>query len=204
MPVNSLSLGYLVLSTAVYLSIIKLVGFLLPGRYYFSFTSFLFENRQFGDMAAAYIKLAIPLVVAFGLSFSQLWLREYAPATVSGRPRFRGLTEQQVSPTLAAGAALAAFLLAWPYILLWDLLIDPKLNNYRLVFYFSYLAYVVAYYFTAKAGAELAIVLRNPGRVTNSWSITEILQHPTARPIDAIVSGVSSAAVSYLLVRWLS
>ena len=157
---KSINFWFLVFSTGGFLFFVKFANFFMPGRYYFTFTSFLLEDGRTDSFWALTIKLALPFIFSLLLATFLNWIYKFTPATSSQKSGFQVLLQDQLSSTLSAGAALAALLLAWPYILLWDILIDPIHYDQRLVFYVSYLAYVVAYYLLARAGCQIAAIRR--------------------------------------------
>ena len=56
------------IATLINLLIIKMAAYLLPDRMYFSFSSFLFDDRSILKLQAVALKLALPFVTAFALA----------------------------------------------------------------------------------------------------------------------------------------
>ena len=198
---NSINFWLLIFSTATFLFFVKLVNLLIPGRHYFSFTHFLLEHTQADRHWDLIIKLALPLLFSLLLSITIFWIHAQAGETASYKSRFHHLLKYQLCPTLSTAAALTALLLAWPYILLWDILVDPRHNEQRLLFYLSYLAYVVAYYFLAKAGFQIAATLTQPIQLSWPHRLKEIKSNPLYRPLEAIVTGIVSGVISIAISR---
>jgi len=62
--------------------------------------------------------------------------------------------------SISVAAALAAFLLSWPLMLMWDNLVDPRWNDQRPLFLVFYAIYILSFYVTARFGAVLGALLR--------------------------------------------
>ena len=62
--------------------------------------------------------------------------------------------------SIAVAAALAAFLLSWPLMLMWENLVDARWNDQRPFFLVFYGIYVLSFYFTARFGAVLGALVR--------------------------------------------
>lgn len=62
--------------------------------------------------------------------------------------------------SIAVAAALAAFLLSWPLMLMWENLVDPRWNDQRPLFLVFYGVYILSFYFTARFGAVLGALIR--------------------------------------------
>ena len=70
---------------------------------------------------------------------------------------FWGATEIN---SVSVAAALAAFLLAWPVILLWDQVVGYDWQDKRHIFFAFYILYVLSFFITARLGARLGVLLR--------------------------------------------
>ena len=55
--------------------------------------------------------------------------------------------------SISVGAALLAFLLVWPIILLWDTVVQSQWANYQELFLGMYLLYIIAFFAVARCGA---------------------------------------------------
>ncbi len=62
--------------------------------------------------------------------------------------------------SISVAAALAAFLLSWPLMLMWENLVDPRWNDQRPLFLVFYGIYILSFYFTARFGAVLGALIR--------------------------------------------
>ena len=134
----------------------KLASYLTPYKLYFSFSSFLFSTRSLFRWEALAIKLLLPCAVGF-LAF-------YVPCRwmmISGGGRsgywsiYRYLAQQSETTARAAGF-FSALLLAWPYIIYWDVLMDPTLQHLQFPFMCVYLLYFASYAYFAGLGIEIA------------------------------------------------
>jgi hypothetical protein len=101
--------------------------------------------------------------------------------------------------TVTAAGFLTAFLLAWPYILLWDVLIDTSLRDYRLVFLIAYALYFVSFAYVARSAYQLALAIQ-----TGAWRSfdpfsKEVLDSPLIKPVITTISGIIAATVSSFL-----
>ncbi|RIA54997.1 hypothetical protein [Dichotomicrobium thermohalophilum] len=62
--------------------------------------------------------------------------------------------------SISVAAALAAFLLSWPLMLMWENLVDPRWNDQRPLFLVFYGVYILSFYFTARFGAVIGALIR--------------------------------------------
>jgi len=76
------------------------------------------------------------------------------------------------------GAAMAAILLTWPVLSLWDWVVREEWQALKFTFLAIYLLYAIAFFFTGKAAGQCAFVLRN--RLANSGF---------GQPIEAAADG---------------
>ncbi|PJN96563.1 hypothetical protein CNY89_01795 [Amaricoccus sp. HAR-UPW-R2A-40] len=198
---RSLHPSLFLLALLLNVAVIRLGSYLLPDRLYFSFSSFLFDNRDLVKPLALSIKLLTPFVAAFALTGVVMLLARGQSAAGAGKPGadLQAILTDQLPITLAYAAFFAALLMAWPYILLWDLLIDPAFARYRLLFLLAYFAYFTAYAFFALAGANTAraLLTPDPGRPPLTWST--LTTHPLTQPLFNAVGGAVSAAVAAFL-----
>jgi hypothetical protein len=58
-------------------------------------------------------------------------------------------------------AALGAFLLAWPVILLWDQVVRYDWQDKQQIFFAFYILYVISFFVTARLGARLGVLIRS-------------------------------------------
>jgi len=93
-----------------------------------------------GDYAAA-VLIRLGAVLLFGI----------AAGIAFGRHEFI---------SIAVAAALAAFLLSWPLMLMWENLVDPRWNDQRPLFLVFYGIYILSFYFTARFGAVIGALIR--------------------------------------------
>ena len=187
--------------TVLNFTAIKLAGYLLPNRLYFTFSGFLFDDRSILKLNAVLIKLALPFFVAFAATAALYWIRNIQ-RSLSGRSfTIDQIIEDQLVITMGFASFLSAFLLAWPYILLWDLLIDPILASQRLIFLFAYFAYFIGFAFFARAGVETAIALLDDDPTMKIMSLETLSDHPFVKPVLTAVGGAISSAIAAFLVN---
>ena len=62
--------------------------------------------------------------------------------------------------SVGVAGALAAFLLSWPLMLMWDRLVQSSWQDKKTLFLLFYAAYIVAFFITARAGGMLGAKLR--------------------------------------------
>jgi hypothetical protein len=181
------------------LAAVRMQAFILPDSLYFSFSAFLFDNRDLDKPVAIAVKLAIPAVVSF---LSVYLIANAQKARLKSLGDSGGLDRvlaDQVAITLAFAAFAAAFLLAWPYILLWDILVDPLLHRHRILFLLAYLAYFTAYAYFAVAGANTAKAVLTKRAIMPPLTVQGLLEHPYIRPLMNVVSGTASTFLSTFL-----
>ena len=188
------------IATLINLLIIKIAAYLLPDRMYFSFSSFLFDDRSILKLQAVALKLALPLVTAFALAAVVRWARNTQVQLFSEAPALNHTIQEQLEITLMSAAFLSALLLAWPYILLWDLLIDPRIATQRLLFLLAYLIYFVGYAYFARAGVEAAAVILSRDRENEPITLSTFTEHPAVKPVVTSIGGAIASAIAAFLV----
>lgn len=198
----SISPTLLVLAILANLAVVRLNGILLPDSLYFSFSAFLFDNRDLDRPLALAAKLAMPFLVAFAAIAAIHALRN-ARQKATGHPGpFDRLLEEQANATLVAAAFATAFLLAWPYILLWDLLIDPEYHRYRLLYTLAYMAYFIGYGYFALAGANTARALMARQETRAALTLGTLIDQPFIRPLaNAATGSLTTALATFLATR---
>jgi len=97
------------------------------------------------------------------------------------------------------GAALVAFILCWPMIVMWEnVVIDPDIDRKRNLFMGLYIAYVAMYYFVAKFGtqaARLAVdskLVKVSGPSIDIWKLASSL-------VGAIITTIITLTVTEVL-----
>ena len=131
-------------------------SYLTPYRLYFSFSAFLYSHRSLFRWEALALKLAIPCLVGFLLYWLPFqWMKATRGSRLSHWTLYR-YVECQAALTAQAAAFLAALILAWPYLVYWDVLMAPTLQDKRLPFLCVYLLYFIAYAYFAWFGVNLA------------------------------------------------
>lgn len=200
-PRRSINAPAFLVSVLATILLTKLASYLTPYKLYFSFSSFLFSTRSLFRWEALAIKLVIPAVVgflAFYLPFQ--WMQMPADGTRSYWSIYRYLAQQSESTARAAGF-FSALLLAWPFIIYWDILMDPTLQHLRFPFMCVYLLYFASYAYFAGLGIELArLVLRHrlPAAATRETS-TRLAWVEAVR--TSFMGVVTSAIATYFASR---
>jgi hypothetical protein len=177
----------------------KLVSFLTPYKLYFSFSSFLYNQTGALRWQSLALKLALPALFAF--VFYVLAYRFLESQQRYGRPADRVLAfvSDALEPSLKMGALFAAILLAWPFLVYWDILIEPTLRDRRFMFVVAYLLYFAAYYFFAGLGVQLAKAYLARGRKTHSLLAEGVGDFSWLAPLrDAAAGAVTSLLASGL------
>jgi hypothetical protein len=67
--------------------------------------------------------------------------------------------------SIGVAGAMAAFLLSWPLMLMWDRLVQSSWQDKKTLFLLFYAAYIVAFFITARAGGMLGAKMREGTRV---------------------------------------
>jgi hypothetical protein len=134
----------------------KVASYLTPYKLYFSFSSFLYSHRSLFRSEALALKLLIPCLVGF-LMFSLpfQWMGLTRGSQINYRAIYRYLVSQ-ASLTARAVGFFSALLLAWPFIVYWDILMEPVLQHLQFPFLCVYFLYFVSYSYFAGLGVNLA------------------------------------------------
>ena len=133
----------------------KAVSYLTPYKLYFSFSSFLYSSREIFRWEALTIKLLIPCVVGFLLYYLPFqWMRLTRGERISYQTVYRYLA-LQADLTARSTGFFSALLLAWPFIVYWDILMQPDLQRLQFPFLCVYLLYFVSYAYFAGLGVAL-------------------------------------------------
>jgi hypothetical protein len=96
----------------------------------------------------------------------------------------------------AIASALAALLLAWPVILMWDRLVSYEWQDRRALFLTFYVLYILSFYATGRLGAILGVKLR--GRVPHSWHIHS---EPAAAPEPAMGYSIARDLMLFIVTN---
>ena len=101
------------------------------------------------------MKLAIPVIVGFLLFyFPYQWLLLNGHKNAA-HPIVRYL-HLQADLSARFCAFFVALLMAWPFIIYWDLMVPPNINQYKTAFLFIYFLYFVSYSYFASLGVLIA------------------------------------------------
>lgn len=178
----------------------RAASFLTPYKLYFSFSSFLLDRGAPLRWEALAIKLLIPCLVGFLLFYAPFkWFESTRGRRFSFRKvRYLGA---QVDATARASGFFAALLLAWPFIVYWDVLMHPQVQHLRLPFFLIYFLYALSFAYFAGLGVHLGrLALRNslPTRDVES-ALTATRWAEALR--TSLVGLVTSAIATYLATR---
>jgi hypothetical protein len=140
----------------------KAASYLTPYKLYFSFSSFLYGTRSIFRWEALTIKLLIPVIVGFLLFVGPFyWMLATQGSAFSVRTFYRYLAQQSDLTARSVGF-FAALLMAWPFIVYWDILMEPTMIGFRFPFLCVYLLYFVSYAYFAGLGVSLGrLVVRD-------------------------------------------
>ncbi|MFM7333667.1 MAG: hypothetical protein ACKO2N_18610 [Tabrizicola sp.] len=192
---------FLIAALLAHLVAMRMGSFFLPDRLYFSFSAFLFDTRDLEKTTAVAFKLLVPYLVSALLMAAALgWERLRRPEPTQ-RMRLEG------PATLAFAACFAAVLMAWPYILLWDLLIAPELSGRRIPFLLAYMFYFAATALVALAGANTALALIDKGwsagivDENGKLSLAAVAGNRFARPLVELIGSALVASLAALVAQ---
>lgn len=143
------------LGVAAVFLLTRAASYLTPFKLYFSFQSFLFASDDRLKWTSLGIKLAIPAVVGFCLFYLPFRWINLTDDRGANRAAARYVAFQAELSAKAA-AFFGALLMAWPFIVYWDLMVPPNLNQHRVAFYFIYLLYLISYAYFASFGILVA------------------------------------------------
>lgn len=161
MPATRTSINLLGFVGGVFATVLltKLASYLTPYKLYFSFSSFMYSENSVFRWESLTIKLAIPSLVGFLLFYLPFkWMQMTRGSRVNYRNIYRYLAQQAALTARAAGF-FAALLLAWPFIVFWDVLQVPILQHLQFQFVCVYFLYFVSFSYFAGLGVDLAKLL---------------------------------------------
>ena len=151
--VNVYALTFGVFGTVI---LTKVASYLTPYKLYFSFSSFLYDDRAAFKWEGLAIKLIIPCIIGFCLFYLPYrWMIWTRGSRVNYRLIFRYLIKQARLTAITVGF-FSSLLMAWPFIVYWDILQRPDLIAFRLPFLCVYFLYFVSYAYFAGLGVSIA------------------------------------------------
>jgi hypothetical protein len=192
---------FLIVALLTYLTAMRMGSLFLPDRLYFSFSAFLFDTRDLEKTSAVAFKLLVPYATSCLLMAAALGWERVRPGAQPQRLRSEGPV------TLAFAACFAAILMAWPYILLWDLLIAPELSGRRIPFLLAYMFYFAATALVALAGANTALAVIEKGWSSGvvdeagKFSLSVVAGNPFAKPIVELIGSAIAASLAALVAQ---
>ena len=89
--------------------------------------------------------------------------------------------------------------MAWPYIVLWDILIDPAVYDERVIFLVSYSLYAVAYGWLASSGSNLGALLAQPKPLHWDWKNFDFSEHPAGKAFFSAIGASLAAGLAAFL-----
>jgi hypothetical protein len=137
------------------IALTKLASYLTPYKLYFSFAAFLYSHRSLYRWEALTLKLLIPTLVGFLLFYVPFRWMQIGGSGRNYRAIYRYLA-QQATLTARAVGFFSSLLLAWPFVVFWDVLMDPSLQHLQFPFLCVYSLYFVSYSYFASLGVDLA------------------------------------------------
>jgi len=180
----------------------KLASYLTPYKLYFSFSSFLYSHNSLYKWEALAIKLSIPCAIGFLLFYIPFyWMVWTQGSRLNSRIIYRYLSRQSDTTAKSTGF-FAALLLAWPFIVYWDVLMDPTMLHLKLPFLFVYFLYFVSYAYLAGLGvnlARLALYRRLPKASTEGLDQRlELIESLRVSMMGVLTSGIATYLASVL------
>lgn len=106
------------------------------------------RRKLFSELSEAGIR---KYVIAVLIHLSPVLLFGVLLGFIFGRPEFL---------SIAAAAALAAFLLSWPLMLMWDRLVGAQWATQKPLFMVFYAFYILSFFITARLGAVFGALMR--------------------------------------------
>lgn len=97
---------------------------------------------------------------------------------------------------IAVGAAAAAFLLCWPVILLWSVVVASEFRDQWPTMWALYAAYILAYFYFAKLGAQLGLRLRTSGLSATTLKLVE-WNKVAGTVLTSLVTSIVVAAITW-------
>jgi hypothetical protein len=165
----------------------KVASYLTPYKLYFSFSSFLYSHRSIFRWEALMLKLLIPCIIGFLLFYLPFqWMRFTRGSTINYRAIYRYLA-LQASLTARAVGFFSSLLLAWPFIVYWDILMQPGLQHLQLQFLCVYFLYFISYAYFAGFGVHLARLF-----------VREQLPQPATRDLVGRLAWVETVRTSFM------
>lgn len=134
----------------------KVASFLTPYQLYFSFSSFLYSHRGVFRWEALALKLLVPCVTGFLLFYIPFqWMKMVKGSAISYKTLYRYLA-RQCDLTARSVGFFSSLLLAWPFIVYWDILMQPDLQHLKFPFLIVYLLYFISFGYFSGLGVSLA------------------------------------------------
>ena len=97
---------------------------------------------------------------------------------------------------ISFGAAAAAFLLCWPVILLWNVVVASDFRDQWPTMWALYAAYILAYFYFAKLGAQLGLRLRTSGLSATTLKLIE-WNKVAGTVLTSLITSVVVAAITW-------
>lgn len=94
---------------------------------------------------------------------------------------------------IALGAAMVAFLLSWPVVVLWNVVVDNQYRDTWPIMFGLYTAYIFAYYFLAKLGSQFGIKLSyrsEPGKVAEYVDWNKVISTTATSLVTSAVAAL--------------
>jgi hypothetical protein len=108
--------------------------------------------------------------------------------------------------SIALAGGLAAFLLSWPLILMWDRLVQSNWADQKGLFFAFYAVYIVSFFLTARSAAVLATWLQQttPNLATQSMQAMEAQTPVTWREVAVnVVAAIILNGIVYVWNVWI-
>lgn len=183
------NVNFLKVSVGVFIIILlnKLVAYLAPYEWYFSFGALLFGYPQPIAWQAILIKFTIPFIAGLVVGFS---------------------SQENMKGTAGIAGFLASFILAWPALNAWESVAPLELLDRQRAFQIVYLLYFAAYSYFSVIGARFSsIYLKRYWKKRSGRKVKSILSDlsdwsDTIKPIlIGVISGILATILGKLFAQ---
>jgi hypothetical protein len=180
----------------------KIASYLTPYKLYFSFSSFLYSDRSIFHGEALILKLTIPVLTGFLLFYLPFqWMVLTQGSRVNYHVLYRYLSRESELTARTVGF-FASVLLAWPFIVYWDVLMQPDMQGLRFAFMFVYFLYFVSFSYFAGLGVSLArLALRE--RLPRAASLGVVGKLAWVDAVRTSLMGILTSAIATYLAATL-
>lgn len=184
--------------TFAILALGRLAALVMPSEVYFTFQS-LFSDRPGPNIVLAMlVKMLPPLLSGAAAGFVLFSVRQRQGANLFVVGLARKL-RCMWGPTVLAAGFFASFLSAWPNIAYWDLVSDPSVASFKVLFFVMYLLYMVSFGYVALMGLLAMVYWRERFAATGAGqTIVSAGELGRVGALWLLNSSVASAVLKYV------